>query len=125
MSNLVRIWGGGYIECDALYEACNRLGIMVWQEFIQSSSGIDNVPSKQESFLNQLSETATEAVKRAAEHILRLIIYGGGNELCDINGTPSTFSDSNIAMLRDIVKKYDDRLMLPTSASGPNEFLLY
>lgn len=120
--NLVRIWGGGYIECDALYEACNRLGIMVWQEFIQSSSGIDNVPSKQESFLNQLSETATEAVKRLQTHPA-LIIYSGGNELCDINGTPSTFSDSNIAMLRDIVKKYDDRLMLPTSASGPNEFL--
>lgn len=120
--NLIRIWGGGYIESDALYEACDRLGIMVWQEFIQSSSGLENVPSKEESFLHQLADTATEAVKRLQTHPA-LVIYSGGNELSDINGTPSTFEDANIAMLLEIVKKHDDRLMLPTSASGPNEFL--
>ena len=30
---LIRIWGGGLLESDYLYEICNELGIMVWQDF--------------------------------------------------------------------------------------------
>ncbi len=28
-----RVWGGGIIETDAFYDLCDRLGIMVWQDF--------------------------------------------------------------------------------------------
>lgn len=48
--NLIRVWGGGIIEKEDFYELCDEYGIMVWQEFIQSSSGIDNVPSKNRNF---------------------------------------------------------------------------
>lgn len=30
---MIRIWGGGIIEPDALYHAANELGILVWQDF--------------------------------------------------------------------------------------------
>lgn len=30
---MIRIWGGGILETDAFYEQCDRLGLMVWQEF--------------------------------------------------------------------------------------------
>jgi beta-mannosidase len=30
---MLRIWGGGIMEPDAFYELCDKLGIMVWQEF--------------------------------------------------------------------------------------------
>ncbi|TDB67410.1 glycoside hydrolase family 2 protein [Arundinibacter roseus] len=30
---LIRIWGGGLLESDHLYDICNELGIMVWQDF--------------------------------------------------------------------------------------------
>lgn len=30
---MIRIWGGGLLETNTLYEICNELGIMVWQDF--------------------------------------------------------------------------------------------
>jgi beta-mannosidase len=44
--NLLRVWGGGLIEKEAFYRACDRHGIMVWQEFPLSSSGIASTPSR-------------------------------------------------------------------------------
>ena len=31
---MIRIWGGGVYERDILYELCDELGLMVWQDFM-------------------------------------------------------------------------------------------
>ena len=31
--NTLRFWGGGYYEEDALYDACDEMGICVWLDF--------------------------------------------------------------------------------------------
>lgn len=121
--NLVRIWGGGLIEKEAFYDDCDQAGIMVWQEFIQSSSGIDNVPSKLPEFLRLLEQTAVHAIKTKRNHT-SLVCWSGGNELTDEKGVPVTSADANIAMLQELVDTLDPgRYFLPSSASGPNEFL--
>lgn len=121
--NLVRVWGGGIIEKEIFYDLCDRHGIMVWQEFIQSSSGIDNSPSEDEKFLDILSKTAVCAVKRIRNHVCR-VVWSGGNELRDRDDAPVTYENPNIRMLQKIVDTYDpETLFLPSSASGPNEFL--
>ncbi len=124
--NMVRIWGGGLIEkeifYDLFYKTCDRMGIMVWQEFIQSSSGIDNIPSKRPEFLYRIHDTAEWATKTLRNHV-SLCVWSGGNELMDENGIPSTFADMNIGMLLGVVKTYSPHVeMLPTSASGPCEW---
>ena len=121
--NLVRIWGGGIIEKEYFYNLCDQKGIMVWQEFIQSSSGIENVPSTDPHFLRLLKGTAIQVVKDKRNHVCHSI-WSGGNELMDENNIPITMDNPNISMLNIIVNTYDrDKLFLPSSSSGPNEFL--
>lgn len=121
--NLIRVWGGGLIESEDFYELCDEYGIMVWQEFPQSSSGIDNIPSQDPGFLRQLRRAAVAAVLRIRNHV-SLAAYSGGNELTDADYVPSTMEDPNIAMLREVVETLDPgRYMYPTSGSGPHLFL--
>ena len=121
--NLVRVWGGGLIEKEIFYQLCSRYGIMVWQEFIQSSSGIDNIPSKRPEFLNLLKRTAESAVKSLRSYT-SLTVWSVGNELTDEHFVPSGYEDENISMLKQTVELLDpQRIFLPTSASGPREFV--
>ncbi len=121
--NLVRVWGGGLIEKEEFYDLCDENGILIWQEFIQSSSGIDNLPSRRPEFLKLLEETSEWAVKEKRNHV-SLAVYSGGNELMDAPDTPCGLDNETIAMLGEIVKRYDGRRpFLPTSASGPREYV--
>ncbi|MCL2813651.1 MAG: hypothetical protein FWD23_03530 [Oscillospiraceae bacterium] len=121
--NMIRVNGVGAIESFDFYDLCDEYGIMVWQDFIQSSSGIENVPSKIPEFLKLLEKVATEALKVKRNHAC-LTFWTGGNELTDKNGVPSTYDDENIKMLKNLCDRFDPaHLMLPTTASGPNEFI--
>lgn len=121
---LIRVWGGGIIEKPCFYELCDELGILVWQEFIQSSSGLDNIPSKIPEFLKLLDVAARAALKKCRSYTSHAV-WSGGNELMNAQDIPATYGDENIAMLAKLCKEYDpDKLFLPTSASGPSEWLL-
>jgi beta-mannosidase len=117
--NLLRVWGGGLIETEDFYETCDRLGILVWQEFIQSSSGIDNNPSTSADYVQAMTEAAEQIIPRKRNHP-SLAIWCGGNELT--GGTEQPLDDSHpvLAALQSVVKRLDpDCLWFPTSPSGP------
>jgi beta-mannosidase len=116
--NLVRVWGGGLIESPAFYEACDRRGIMVWQEFIQSSSGIEDTPSADRAFVELMRSEATRIVPLRRNHP-SLVLWCGGNELQDGGGPLDDERSPVLAALRDVVHRLDpDRAWLPTSPAG-------
>lgn len=118
--NLIRVWGGGIIEKEIFYELCDKHGIMIWQEFTQSNSGLDGIPSTLEVFMDKLKDTAVEALKVKRNHV-SLVFWGGGNELKkDDNRTPVDLSNRNIKMLKELVEKYDpQRLFYYSCPNGP------
>ena len=111
-ANLLRVWGGGLIETDELYDACDRLGLLVWQEFVQSSSGIESVPSADPEFVETMRADARQIVPRLRRHPC-LAVWCGGNELDGDDSTPV------LAALREVVHELDPgRAWLPTSPLG-------
>jgi beta-mannosidase len=73
--NMLRVWGGGIYESEAFYDACDREGIMVWQDFVYACSYYPDGPAAQEI-----------AFREAKENVLRLrdrtclAIWCGNNE---------------------------------------------
>lgn len=129
--NLFRIWGGGVIESEYFYRACSRNGILIWQEFLQSSAGLDDVPCVEPHYMEMLRKVSLEAIKVKRNHPC-LVYWCGGNELCngessDENGRVNdsvTYADANIAMLNGLVAAYDpDRMFLPSSGSVGHKLL--
>lgn len=119
-ANLIRVWGGGVIEHDDFYELCSRYGIMVWQDFIQSSSGVSNVPCEETEFLNSMAQEVEYTVK-SKRNYPATCIFCGGNELFGKNGRPVTFDNKNIALIKSIVEKYSDVYFVPSTSSGPTQ----
>jgi beta-mannosidase len=117
--NVLRVWGGGVIESDELYAWCDRLGILVWQEFSQSSSGLESTPSDDPEFVRALADDARQIVPSRAHHP-SLFAWCGGNELAWPDGEPIDERSPAIAALRDVVRELDpERVWLPTSPTGP------
>lgn len=115
---MFRVWGGGLIEKDSFYESCAENGILVWQEFIQSSSGIDNKPPENSEFIDMLIMQAEIIIRRKRNHTA-LAIWCGGNELSDWEGNPVENSDPLIAKLKEVVNRLDpQKRWLPSSPSG-------
>ncbi|MDF2628283.1 MAG: hypothetical protein K0R39_2114 [Symbiobacteriaceae bacterium] len=118
-ANLLRVWGGGLIERERFYDLCDREGMLVWQEFIQSSSGSDNTPPSDDAFLALLEREADAIIPLRRNHP-SLAVWCGGNELMDGKMHPATTAEPALALLARKVAELDpDRFFLPTSPSGP------
>ena len=75
-ANFLRVWGGGVFERRAFYDACDRNGILVAQDF-QMACGY--YPEKKEWFIKALALEAEFAIKYLRNHPC-LAWYHGDNE---------------------------------------------
>lgn len=74
--NMLRVWGGGYYEDPCFYELCDRLGIMVWQDFMFACSYYPD----RKWFLDAVKTEAAAVIKRLRSHP-SLVLWCGNNEI--------------------------------------------
>lgn len=120
--NILRIWGGAMLEKQCFYDLCDELGLMVWQEFPLSSSGVDNCPPDDPKCVGEMAAIAETYIARRAHHV-SLVIWSGGNELMTMEHKPVDASHPMIARLQQVAQTLDpDHRFVPTSASGPSDY---
>lgn len=74
--NCIRIWGGGYYPDDYFYDACDELGLIVWQDFMYACASYE---LDDEFEANIIVET--EEVIRRIRHHACLGLWCGNNEM--------------------------------------------
>ncbi|MEI6210976.1 MAG: sugar-binding domain-containing protein [bacterium] len=73
---LLRVWGGGLYEHDAFYDACDRHGILVWQDFMYACAPY---PDHLEWFRVEAEREADFQTRRLRHHAC-LAVWSGNNE---------------------------------------------
>lgn len=74
--NMVRIWGGGHYLPDAFYDSADRLGVMVWQDFMFGGA----VTPYDRDFRENVRIEAEEQVDRVQAHP-SIVLWAGNNEV--------------------------------------------
>lgn len=74
--NMIRIWGGGFYEHDWFYDLCDRLGLLVWQDFMFAC----NLYPSTTDFLDNVAAEAEYQVRRLQHHA-SIALWCGDNEL--------------------------------------------
>ena len=70
---IMRVWGPGFREEEAFYDACDEFGILVWQDFSIGNQTSDGWPH--EVFESEVLQTIYRLRNRAS-----LAVWCGGNE---------------------------------------------
>jgi beta-mannosidase len=108
--NMIRVWGGGVYEDDAFYAACDRLGLMVWQDFMFACG--EYPPNSW--FVRSVREEAAKVVRRLRNHP-SIVLWCGNNEcewmFCKENPGigPDDMKGASIfrTVLAEVVRKED------------------
>lgn len=107
--NMIRVWGGGIYEEGNFYEFCDKLGLMVWQDFMFACGSYPEHPN----FLENIKEEFQQNINRLQHHPC-LALWCGNNENewgwylqqgGSVNKMPGYRIYHNI--IPDILKKFD------------------
>ena len=124
--NTLRINACQFLEREWFYDLCDELGLMVWQEFPITSSGIENWPPEDENAIAEMARIARSFIERRQHHA-SLILWSGSNEQQGSldgaktgAGKPCDLSHPMLRRLGEIVDELDPgRRYIPTSPLGP------
>ncbi len=74
--NCVRVWGGGHYPADAFWDACDELGLIVWEDFMFACCIYDLTEDFEESIRAEFIDN----IKRIRHHA-SLGLWCGNNEM--------------------------------------------
>ena len=117
--NLVRIWGGGADYGDSFYEACDRAGIMVYQDFHLHWAYYLEEPANR----RQYEQEARYTVRRLRHHPC-ILLWSGGNETW-MHNEENSYEKYDLSykpflddFARAVREEDPERFYLPSSPSG-------
>ncbi|HHN45831.1 MAG TPA: hypothetical protein ENN09_00180 [Planctomycetes bacterium] len=116
-ANMLRVWGGGVYEAQDFYDAADRLGLLVWQDFMFACSQYP----QDERFLSEVRREAEYVVKSLRSHP-SLALWCGDNEcdMCYPDAAQAAMNRINRAALPQIVSSLSpDVPYIPTSPYSP------
>ncbi|MFH1566738.1 MAG: glycoside hydrolase family 2 TIM barrel-domain containing protein [Gemmatimonadota bacterium] len=124
--NLFRINACQFLEREWFYDLCDELGLMVWQEFPLTSSGLENWPPEDEASIAAVAAIARSFVVRRRHHVSLLLWSGSNEQMGDLEGRktgmgkPCDLSHPMLKRLQEVVQELDpERRYIPTSPCGP------
>jgi beta-mannosidase len=74
--NMLRMWGGGTYQDDAFYAAADRMGLMIWQDFMFGGA----ITPYDDAFRESTRIEAEEQVTRLRDHP-SIVLWAGNNEV--------------------------------------------
>jgi beta-mannosidase len=113
--NVIRVWGGGFYPHDAFFDACDELGLVVWED-LMFSCGIYELD---DHFDANIRAEIADNVKRIRHHA-SLGLWCGNNEMEQfiVDGRyKSTFKQRG-----DYIKMYEYIFPQVLKATDPNTF---
>lgn len=120
--NMIRIWGGGMFESEHFYSECDRLGIMVTQDFLMACG---DYPEDEDWFIQALQKEAEYAALSLRNHP-SLVWWNGDNENAVCGNEQMKEYWGRTAALKAIgpvLKKLDPaRIFLPSSPYGGDRY---
>lgn len=121
-ANMLRVWGGGYFERDSLYDACDREGILVLQDFLMACG---EYPEDEAWFIDELKIEAEHAVRRLRNHPSLAWWHGDNENATAGSDTQENYTGRRSALdgLAGAVTTLDHtRRFLPSSPYGGNTY---
>jgi beta-mannosidase len=84
--NFLRVWGGGLREKQVFYDLCDRMGILLWQEFPLACAFLTRFPQSEEYL--HLVENEAQAIVRDLRNHPSIVLWCGGNEFDPARNEP-------------------------------------
>ncbi len=123
--NMIRVWGGGKFETPHFYHECDRLGILVTQDFLMACA---EYPEDEAWFLEALRKEARHAAILIRNHPC-LAWWSGDNENAVLGSDDCewfTGRDSALKSIGPVLAEMDyNRPFFPSSPYGGHQYASY
>jgi beta-mannosidase len=111
---LIRVWGGGNPETETFYQLCDRLGIMVWEDFPVANAATPGWPQ------DVWEAQVLQIIFRLRNHS-SLAVWCGGNEFNPYNpGNTAT-----VGIIERSVRDFDGTRMFLRTTPDPGDAHIY